>query len=388
MVLLLVIIYLAFSSLGLPRAMLGSAWPSMYEGLGASIESVGIISMIISGGTVVSSLLSARAVRRLGTGAVTLVGAAMMAISLVGFSFTNSFIMLCLLSVPLGLGIGFVDASLNSFVALHYKAKHMNWLHCFWGIGASAGPIIMSYNLAQFQSWNTGYMMISVLQFTLMVMLLLSLPFWKKAQRSTGKIEGINQQVLPFRQLIGLPGAKQTLIAFFCYCSIEATVGLWGSSYLVIVRGVSAATAASWVSLYFIGITSGRLLSGFLAIKLGNRQIIQLGQLLIGTGIVILMLPVNGNYLLAGLFLIGLGCAPIYPSLLHETPGNFGSQYSQAMIGVQMAFAYAGTTFIPLIFGVIGARTSYAIFPLFNGLLLVLMIFMVIMLYKKTRPRE
>ena len=388
MVLLLVIIYLAFISLGLPDSLLGSAWPSMYSGLGVSIDSAGIISMIISGGTILSSLMSDRVIRRFGTGMVTFVSVAMTAIALMGFSLSNSFVMLCLCAVPLGLGAGSVDAALNNFVALYYKAKHMSWLHCFWGIGASMGPIIMSYSLVRSQLWNAGYRAISIIQFALVAVLLFSLPLWKKAQFPASKSEETHQQILSVRQLIGLPGAKQALLAFFCYCAIEHTVGLWGSSYLVTIHGIPAETAASWISLYYIGITFGRFLSGFLAIKLRHKQMVQLGQLLIGTGVVVLLLPVQSNFLLAGLFLIGIGCAPIYPSLLHETPNNFGSRHSQSVMGVQMACAYVGTTFMPPLFGVLGAKMSYGLFPFFVGILLLIMIFMVILLYKKTGTRE
>lgn len=388
MALLLVIIYLAFISLGLPDSLLGSAWPSMYRGLGVSIDSAGIISMIISGGTILSSLMSDRVIRRFGTGMVTFVSVAMTAIALMGFSLSNSFVMLCLCAVPLGLGAGSVDAALNNFVALHYKAKHMSWLHCFWGIGASMGPIIMSYSLVRPQSWNAGYRVISIIQFALVAVLLFSLPLWKKAQSSASKSEETHQQILSIRQLIGLPGAKQVLLAFFCYCAIEHTVGLWGSSYLVTIHGIPAETAARWISLYYFGITFGRLLSGFLAVKLRHKQMVHFGQLLIGTGVVVLLLPIQSNFLLAGLFLIGLGCAPIYPSLLHETPNNFGSQYSQSIMGVQMACAYVGTTFMPPLFGLLGANINYGLFPVFLGALLLLMIFMVIQLYQKTNMKE
>jgi len=388
MVLLLVIIYLAFISLGLPDSLLGSAWPSMYEGLGVSIDSAGIISMIISVGTVISSLLSDRVIRRFGTGIVTFVSVAMTAVALMGFSVSSNFFMLCVCAVPLGLGAGSVDAALNNFVALHYKAKHMSWLHCFWGIGASLGPIVMSFCLVQVQSWNAGYRAISILQFMLVVALLFSLPLWKKVQSPASKNEETEQQVLSIRQLIGLPGAKQVLLTFFCYCGIEHTVGLWGSSYLVTIRGIPAATAASWISLYFIGITFGRFLSGFLAIKLRHKQMVQFGQILIGVGILVLFLPIQGYFVLGGLFLTGLGLAPIYPSLIHGTPINFGSQYSQSMIGLQMACAYVGTTFMPPLFGLLGANISYGLFPVFLGVLLMLMIFMVIQLYKKTSMRE
>lgn len=383
MVLLLVIIYLAFISLGLPDALLGSAWPAMYGGLGVSIDAAGLVSMIVSGGTIISSLLSDRMIRRFGTGRVTTVSVAMTAVALLGFSFSGSYWALCASAVPLGLGAGSVDAALNNFVALHYKARHMSWLHCFWGIGASIGPVIMSYSLVRAGSWNTGYEIISIVQFALVGILLVSLPLWKKAKAPESREEAVRPKALSIRQLVALPGAKQVLLAFFCYCALETTVNLWASSYLVTVRGIPAETAARWVTLYFIGITCGRFLSGFLAIKLKHRQMVRLGQLLIGLGVVVLLLPVSGNVLLAGLFLIGLGCAPIYPSLLHETPENFGSRYSQSMMGLQMACAYVGTTLMPPLFGLIGARISYSLFPAFIGLLLLIMVVMVALLYKK-----
>lgn len=383
MVLLLVIIYVSFISLGLPDSLLGSAWPSMYESLGVSMSNAGIISMIIAGGTIISSLLSDRVIKKFGTGPVTFVSVLMTAVALMGFSFSNAFVLLCLWAIPLGLGAGAVDAALNNFVALHYEARHMNWLHCFWGVGASAGPVIMSYYLVQRGSWNAGYRIISFMQFALVLVLLMALPLWKKARGASDNREKSAPKALGIVQLTRLPGAKPILVAFFCYCSLETSVGLWGSSYLVAIRNITAETAARWISLYFLGITLGRFLSGFLAIKLAHKQMVRLGQLLIGFGVVLLLLPFSGLPLIAGLFLIGLGCAPIYPSLLHETPDNFGSEYSQSIMGMQMACAYAGTTFMPPLFGILAARISYGIFPLYLSALLVLMVFMVKLLYNK-----
>ena len=385
MISLLVLIYSAFIGLGLQDSLLGSAWPSMYAGLGVPIGSAGILSMIIAGGTIISTLSSGRVVRRFGTRNVICVCIAMTSTALMGFSVLDSFILLCLCAVPIGLGAGMLDASLNNFIALHYKAKHMSWLHCFWGVGAFTGPIVMSFALIHFQSWQLGYRAVSVAQYILLAMLLLSLPLWKKVQTKQSKKEEKAQEILSMRQVIALPGAKQAMLTFFLYCSVEATVGLWGSSYLVIVRGMPAETAARFTSLYFFGITFGRFLSGFLTMKLRNKQMVQLGQLLIGVGIIILLLPVHGNFLVASLFLIGLGCAPIFPSLIHETPVNFDSRYSQTMIGVQMASAYMGITFMPPIFGLIGMQISYSLFPVFIGIFLLLMILMVVLLYKKTQ---
>ncbi|HCC34733.1 MAG TPA: MFS transporter [Ruminococcaceae bacterium] len=384
LLLLLGIIYLAFISLGLPDSLLGSAWPSMYEGLGVSMESAGIISVIISVGTVISSLGSARVIRKLGTGLTTSFSVLMTAFALVGFSFSKSFAWLCVFAVPMGLGAGSVDAALNNFVALHYKAKHMSWLHCFWGIGASLGPVVISFCLVRQQSWNAGYRVIGIFQLALSALLLISLPLWRKAQASKSKNEETKGRISSIRRLIGLPGAWQALSTFFCYCGIESTAGLWGSSYLVTVRGISAEVAASWISLYFFGITFGRFLSGFLAIKLRHKQMVQFGQILLAAGIIVLFLPLHEYFALAGLFITGLGLAPIYPNLIHETPINFGSEYSGSMIGLQMACAYVGTTFIPFLFGLIGASVGYSLLPVFLGALTLLMIFTVRGLYKKS----
>lgn len=387
MAVLLVIIYLSFISLGLPDSLLGSAWPSMYAGMRVSIESAGIVSMIIAGGTIISSLFSDRVIRRLGTGLVTFLSVAMTAGALMGISFSKSFLPLCLWAVPLGLGAGSVDAALNSFVALHYKARHMSWLHCFWGVGASAGPLILSAQLARGAGWSAGYRTIGLIQLALTAVLLISLPLWKKAQ-APAAAQGARQKSPGFLGLTRLPGVKPVLAAFFCYCAMETTIGLWGSSYLVSVRRLPAEAAAQWISLFYLGITAGRFLSGFLSMRLRQRQMVWLGALLIGAGVIVLLLPVSGLPLLAGLFLLGLGCAPIYPSLIHETPENFGSAHAQALMGMQMAAAYVGTTFMPPLFGALAAETGYGIFPYSIGVLLLLMVLMVRRLYSSVSKAQ
>jgi fucose permease len=376
---LLIIIYLSFISLGLPDSLLGSAWPSMYHSLHVPLHYAGFISMIIAGGTVISSIFSEKIIRRFGTGVVTAVSVLMTAVALVGFSLSPLFIALCLFAIPLGLGAGSVDAALNNYVALHYKARHMSWLHCFWGIGASIGPIIMSVFLIRNNSWNLGYRTIGIIQICLVVLLFIALPLWgKKENERTTKSEPVK-----LTQLLHIVGVKQVLIAFFCYCSIETVTGLWGSSYLVTVKNISPEIAAQWIALYYIGITTGRFISGFMTMRLSNRQMIRLGQGIIAAGIIVLVLPLGNYTLLPGLFMIGLGCAPIYPSLIHETPKNFGKEYSQGIIGIQMASAYIGTTLMPPIFGRIASQTSFNIFPLFIGILLILKIIMVEVLNKK-----
>ena len=377
MTFLLVIIYITFISLGLPDALLGSGWPSMYQELGVSIASAGIVSMIVSGGTILSSFISGKVIRKFGVAKTTAVSVAMTAIALLGFSFSGHFFLLCLWAIPLGLGAGAVDSALNNFVALHYEAKHMNWLHCFWGVGASISPLIMSFSLGKWQLWHRGYQIVGIIQVILVVILFATLPMWKKVAGKAEQDEAATEKYLSVKELLALPSAKQILLALFCYCAIEATVGLWGSSFLVTVRGIEAGVAASWIAIYYAGITIGRFFSGILAIKLSSQQLIQLGLTLITLGVVILFMPLPNIMLLVGLFFIGLGCAPIYPSILHETPNNFGAANSQSMMGIQMGCAYIGITFMPPLFGLIAAKTSYQTFPYFLGAVLLVMVLMI-----------
>ena len=371
--LLLVIIYIAFVSLGLPDSLLGSAWPTMYRELSVPVSYAGGLSMIIAVGTVISSLQSDRLTKRFGTGKVTAVSVLLTAAALFGFSISHSYAVLCLWAVPYGLGAGSVDASLNNYVALHYASRHMSWLHCMWGIGASLGPYIMGYALTEVQSWNMGYRYIAILQIVLTAILIFSLPLWEK-QGADGK-EQTNEQSKPLslRQIIKIPGAKEVMVSFFCYCALEQTAGLWASSYLVLHRELSAETAARFASLFFIGITAGRAVSGFLTMKWNDTQMIRLGQGIILSGIVLLFLPFENVSAFWGLILVGLGCAPVYPSIIHSTPEHFGTDKSQAMIGVQMASAYVGTCIMPPIFGFVANHISVSLFPVYLLAILILM---------------
>jgi fucose permease len=360
----------------------------MYTGLNVPLYYAGYISIIISAGTVVSSIASAKIIRRFGTGLVTAVSVCMTAAALLGFSFSSVYLQLCFFAVPLGLGAGSVDAALNNYVALHYKAKHMHWLHCFWGIGASTGPIIMSWFLIHNNSWESGYRVIALIQICLVFILFLTLPLWGKIQSQSSGKDDLERQNIQFSELFHIAGVKQVFAAFFCYCAIESTTGLWGSSYLVVVKSVPPDTAARWISLYYIGITLGRFVSGFLSSKLNDPQMIRLGQRLIICGIILLILPVDNIVLLPGFFMIGLGCAPIFPGLLHETPVNFGKKYSQAIMGIQTASAYIGATFVPPLFGRVAAHIGFGIFPFFLGIILIINIIMVEILNKKTLARR
>ncbi|NKF08843.1 MFS transporter [Clostridium gasigenes] len=370
----LIIIYITFISLGLPDSLLGSAWPIMHRDLGVELSSAGIVSMIITSGTIVSSILSSKVIRRFGTGKVTFVSVTMTAGALFGFSLSQSFIWLCILAIPLGLGAGAVDSSLNNFVALHYKAKHMSWLHCFWGVGATSSPIIMSFFIANNNDWQKGYFSISIIQFLVVLLLIFTLPMWKKMENNniaesaedTKKSENVN--------IFKLPGAKLVLVSFLCYCATESTVGLWGSSYLVNHKGISPDVAARWLALFFGGITVGRLISGFVAMKLKSNILIRIGQSICIIGVTMLMLPLATYFSMVGLILIGLGCAPIFPSMLHDTPNRFGKDISQSIMGVQMAFAYIGSTIMPPLLGFIALKSGIGVLPIF------LLVFIVIML--------
>lgn len=386
--LLLAIIYLAFISLGLPDSLLGAAWPSMYPEFQVPVSYAGIISMVIALGTVISSLMSDRLTKRLGAGLVTAISVAMTALALFGFSFSHSFWVLILWSIPYGLGAGSVDAALNNYVALHYKSRHMSWLHCMWGVGASAGPYIMGFALSHGQNWNGGYRYIGILQVILTFILFISLPLWKKKKKkkdAASESNATSDHILTLREIFAIPGVKSVMLMFFCYSAIEQTSGLWASSYLVLHKGVAPETAATFASLFYIGITIGRAISGFITMKLNDTQMIRLGQGIILLGVLALFLPLGSTISLIGFILIGLGCAPIYPCIIHSTPDHFGADRSQAIIGVQMASAYVGTCLMPPVFGLIANNITVALLPAYLILFLVLLSVMHEILIQKTR---
>ena len=381
---LLIIIYLSFISLGLPDSILGAAWPSMYSGLQVPVSYAGILSMIIAAGTIVSSLQSDRLTRWLGTGKVTAISVTMTAAALFGFSVSAQFWMLCLWAIPYGLGAGSVDASLNNYVALHYESRHMSWLHCMWGVGATVGPYIMGLVLTGGGIWNLGYRVISVLQIVLTVILVFSLPLWKgRSETVEQNGEKVAAKALTLREVVQIRGVKEILLCFFCYCALEQTTSLWASSYLTLYKGIPAETAATFASMFFIGITVGRALSGFVTMKLNDTQMIRLGQGIVGVGILLMLLPFGNVCALAGLIVIGLGCAPIYPCVIHSTPAHFGADKSQAIIGIQMASAYVGTCLMPPVFGLIAGHISVALLPVYLLSFLVLMAVMHELLNRK-----
>ncbi|NLM41246.1 MAG: MFS transporter [Firmicutes bacterium] len=358
---LLVIIYLAFISLGLPDSILGSAWPVIRLDLSAPVSLVGYLAMAVSAGTVVSSLFSSRLVARLGTAKVTIISVFMTAAALLGFAFAKQAAFLFLLAIPLGLGAGSVDAALNNFVALHYKSMHMNWLHCFWGVGATAGPMIMSFFLANGRSWRMGYGVIAALQFALVAALWVSRGLWQG--RDSGAQSEQSTRTLSNREALQMPNVKLALVGFICFSITEITAGLWSSTYLVGVEGMAPAVAARWTAAFYGGITIGRLLSGFLSMRLANPALIRGGQLVCVLGAVLLMLPLPASASALGFVLIGFGTAPIFPAMLHETPRRFGAEVSGAVMGLQMAVAYTGGTFGSPLFGALASLTSLRLLP-------------------------
>lgn len=415
--LLLAVIYLAFISLGLPDSLLGAGWPVMHEYFGVSLSSAGIVSMLISGGTIVSSLASERITKKLGTKYVTLISVALTSAALFGFSVSTHFFMICLWAIPYGLGAGSIDAALNNYVALHYNSRHMSWLHCFWGVGTIISPYVMSYALIHY-NWQTGYRTVACIQFAIAVVLLVTLKLWSINEgvkikgatedrsysednneiESSGldftESEGINgdsresdvidkdvkindDKVLGISGAMKIKGVPGLLLGFMCYCAAESTCMLWTASYLIKMRGVSAEKAAAFASLFFIGITSGRFLAGFIATKMGDRNMIRLGTCIMALGIVLTAVPALPDIVaLAGFVVIGLGCAPVYPSIIHSTPANFGAENSQAIIGIQMASAYVGSTLAPPIFGVLSSVIGMWIMPVYITLFALVMIVM------------
>ncbi len=372
--LLLAIIYIAFISLGLPDSLVGSAWPIMHSDLQVPVSYAGAITMIIAMGTIISSILSDRLTRKLGTGLVTALSVLTTAIALVGFSLSHHFGALLFWAIPYGLGAGAVDAALNNYVALHYASRHMSWLHCFWGVGAAISPYIMSHFLTQDQSWQNGYRAVGVIQLILTTILFLTLPLWNQQKKTLTTTETLPNE-LRTKDVLKLPHIYFLLIAFFAYSAVEQTAGLWASSFLVQARGIAPEIAARFASFFFLGITFGRFISGFIADRFGDKQMIRIGIGILMFGILLLILPaIPTTFVLAGLIIVGIGCAPIYPAIIHATPANFGPENSQAVIGIQMAAAYLGTTFMPPLFGVLANWFSIKLYPLYLLLFAVAML--------------
>ncbi|WP_124100589.1 MFS transporter [Ruminococcus sp. Marseille-P6503] len=381
---LLALIYIAFISLGLPDSLLGSGWPVMHGDLNVPISFMGIVSMVISGGTIVSSLFSDKLTRKLGTRMVTVISVFLTAVALFGFSCADQFWQIMIFAVPYGLGAGAIDAALNNYVALHYTSRHMSWLHCFWGVGTIVSPFVMSYALTN-SSWNNGYRIVAFIQLGIGLLLLVTLPVWKVNKQDIQADAG----GIGLTGALKIRGVPTLLTGFFAYCAAEATAMYWASTYLVEVKGITTEQAAGFASLFYIGITAGRFLSGFIMNKLGDRRMIILGTCVLSCGIISLLLPVaNPTVSLAGFIIIGFGCAPIYPCIIHSTPSNFGAENSGAIIGIQMASAYVGSTFIPPLFGLIGNLIGFKILPVYLAVFIVLMISMTDLTFRITAKKD
>ena len=366
--LLLVVIYMAFIALGLPDSLLGNGWPVMYLEFGVPLSYAGIVSVIIALGTIVASLMSERITNRLGAGKVTVLSIALTAIGLLAFCFSGHFWQLCFWAIPYGLGAGGVDAALNNYMALHYESRHMNWLHSMWGIGATTGPFLMGWALAGKYSWHGGYFVIGMIQVVIVLLLFLSLPLWKQSGQKTEK-----GKPMSFREVLAIPGSKEIMAAFFCYCAIEQTAGLWAASYLVFKGGLPEEMASRFAGFFFMGIMVGRIVSGFLTFRFSDTQMIRIGCVGVFLGLAAILLPFGGLFTILGLVLLGLGCAPIYPAIVHSIPGFFGVERSQAVMGVQIAGAYVGLCVMPPLFGPIANHISVGLLPVYLLILAVIM---------------
>jgi len=378
--LLLAVIYLTFISLGLPDSLLGSAWPTIHSEFNIPLSYMGIVSMIIAGGTILSGLMSERLTRKFGTKGVTAVSVLLTAIAMTGFSFADNIYTLCLWGIPYGLGAGAIDAALNNYVALHYNSRHMSWLHCFWGVGTIISPYIMSYALTH-SVWSDGYRTVSYIQFAIFLVILLTLPLWKINAKADS--EKTDTKPLGIRGALKISGVPFILTGFMAYCAAESTAMLWASSFMEGVHGMTKDKAAACGSLFFIGITAGRFISGFISDKIGDMKMIKTGISIALTGIMMLVFPAKILSVI-GFVIIGLGCAPIYPCIIHSTPENFGAENSQGIIGIQMASAYVGSTFMPPLFGVIASHIGLRIMPAYLALFFILLYFMIIKTQKAT----
>ena len=383
--LLIILIYLAFISLGLPDSLLGSAWPILHEQINVPISAMGIISMVVSGGTIISSLLSDKVTRKFGTAKVTIVSVALTAIALMGFSFSTNIWMILIFSIPYGFGAGAIDAALNNYVATHYSSKHMSWLHCFWGVGTIISPFVMSYALT-YAKWNTGYQIISLIQFGIAAILLFTSSVWKINDNNNTTTESVDDKPIGIIDALKIRGVIYLLLGFFAYCAAEGVAMAWSTTFLVKAKSVEETTAAAFGSLFFIGMTSGRFIGGFFMDKLGDRKMITVGSTIMAIGLALMLIPTSTYILsLIGLVVLGLGCAPIYPCIIHSTPNNFGAENSGAIIGIQMAGAYTGATFIPPLFGVIGNALGFELFPIYIVIFTFLMVWMLNKTFKLTQ---
>lgn len=362
---LLIIIYIAFIGLGIPDSLFGTAWPAIYSEFELPISFGSFVTIIISCGTVLSSVISSKIISRLGTNKVSAYSTLLTALALLGFSFAPNLWVMCFWAIILGIGAGAIDVALNNYVAIHYSATHMSFLHCFYGVGVSVSPYILSLVIAGNFGWRGGYRIAFAIQLIITLLLFLSLPLWRKAHGGENESEENTHKDLSFGSVLKIPGVKMMCSLFIASCAIECTCGGWGSTFLVEYKHLPAEKAAQIIMIYYIGMTLGRFLSGVLAAKLHSWKIIKLGQIVLGLALLLLILP-GGVYLCAlGMFLIGLGNGPLFPNFNYLTPENFGSDISQSVIGIQMASAYIGIMIAPTLCGLLGQVFGMVIFPFY-----------------------
>ena len=388
MISLLIVIFICFIGVGLPDSVLGSAWPVIYKELNLPISLAGYISATVSACTIVSSLMSARVIKRFGVGSVTAVSTVMTAVALFGFAFTKSPIYFFVMAVPLGLGAGSIDTALNNFVALHYSASKMNFLHCFYGLGIAASPYLMSAVLKVDNNWRKGYLVIAIIQSAISIIAIMALPIWKKAEKTDFENNGCESKVLSLSQMFRMPMALMSAFAFFASCSVELTAGAWSSSYFVNTKGVPADRAAQITMLFYIGFTAGRFLSGVLTKKLSRWTIVYTSGLIMLLSLVLLMLPLDVTVSSVALFFVGMGIGPMFPNLAHLTPEIFGRDISGSIMGLQQTASYIGIMLMPWIFGLIAENLSTALFPFYLFALYSLFVVALLLLEKGRKKSQ
>lgn len=384
MTVLLIIIFISFIGVGLPDSILGTAWPSIYREFDLPISLAGYITATVSACTIISSLLSSKVINRFGTGVVTAVSTILTVVALFGFAFSGNAIFFFVMAIPLGLGAGSIDTALNNFVALHYSATKMNFLHCFYGLGIAASPYIMSYALGNDNNWRKGYILVAVIQSVIALIAILSLPLWKKVERQEKKADNV-VKVLKLSDLIKMPAVRLSCYTFFSSCALELTAGSWSSTYFVNTKGVIPDKAAQITMLFYVGLAFGRFLSGVLAKKLSRWQIIGISTSVLFGAIIIFILPVSIMATSIALFFIGLGIGPIFPNLTHLTPENFGRDISQSVMGVQQASAYIGIMIMPWLFGMLAQICSTKIFPCYLFIMFMVYMTTLVMLNRKVK---
>ena len=382
--LLLIIIYLTYISLGLPDSMIGASWPAIMGEMGLGLQMMGFISIISTVGTILSSLFTTTLLKKLGTAKLTAFSIILTGISLLGYSFSSNFYFLLILTVPLGIGAGAIDSIINNYVAINFKPKHMNFLHSFWGVGVTVSPLILAGAINGGGTWRTGYLIVGIIQLSISAIVLLSIPLWKKAETNgASKIDVKESKSM--KQAISVKGVVISALCFAFYCSVETTFSNYGNSYLVGAMGVTIEKGATAVSLFYLGITLGRISSGMVLSKIKSHTIVRLGEAVTVIGIILLAFGGNFTAKSIAYFLIGIGNAPIFPCIMNETPRRFGVEYSQSAISLQVAFAYLGGALMSPIFGFIGQSISVKLLPVYLMIFTILLIITYEVLLKKTK---